>query len=98
MKIKNGELLIDGAIYTPPVLPPVVSEQVFPVDMQHVNRMRVVKGDIQNKGRCHFVGYAATIGSVADVRAAYTKVKHENANALHVSCAYRLPGVDFPAL
>ena len=87
-----------GFTYIPPVLPPVVGEQVFPMDMQHVNSMKVVKGDVQNKGRCHFVGYAATIGSVADIKAAYTKVKRENANAFHVACAFRLPGVDFPSL
>ena len=98
LTIKKGELYVDGKMYTPPVQAPAIGEAVFPLDIEHVNRVKLVKGDIQHKGRCHFVGYAMEAQSTADVRAAYTKVKRENPNALHIACAFRIAGTNFLSL
>ena len=96
--MKKRELRVDDRLYVPPVHAPNVSEAVYPLDIQHVNRINLCKGDTQVKGRCHFVGYATFAHSVADVCAAYTKVKRENPNALHIACAFQLPGSDFVSL
>ena len=98
LKMKNGELLVDGHLYRPPVQAPTVQEAVFPLDENIVSSMQLFKGDVQNKGRCHFVGYAINAYSVGDVRAAYTKVKRMNPNAMHISCAFRIAGTDFVSL
>ena len=71
---------------------------MFPLDSSHVARVQAHREEVQNKGKCHFVGYAVKAETIADVRAAYTKIKRENPNALHIACGYRLPGVDFVAL
>ena len=98
MNLKNGKLYVDSVEYKPSIHPPPIGEAVFPLDLAHVNKMQLIKGDVQNKGRCHFVGYAVKTETLADVRAAYTRVKRDNPNALHIACGYRLPGVDFVSL
>ena len=57
--------------------------------------MKLCKGDSQQKGNCQFIGYVVEVSCVADVRAAYTKVRQEHPNALHVACGFRIPGADF---
>ena len=95
MELRKGELYIDSNKFILPVSPPQISEAVYPLDKAHVDRISLCKGDVQMKGGSHFIGYSVTINSVADVRAAYTKVKRTHPNALHIACAYRLPGVNF---
>ena len=56
------------------------------------------KGDEQRKDNCKFVGYSAEFHDVADVCAAYVKIARLHPEALHIACAYRLPGVDFLTL
>ena len=60
--------------------------------------MNMCRGDIQSKGKCHFVGYATEVNSVADVNAAYTKTRCMHPSARHIACGYWIPGVDFVTL
>ena len=77
---------------------PSVSELIYPIDICHVERIKETRGDDQRQGRCVFVGYSVEVQDVADVRAAYSKITRLHPNALHVVCAYRIPGVNFIAL
>ena len=95
LNIRRGELYVNNQVYRPPVTPPNSSEIMYPADMAHVNRIKLNKGKSQIRGGCCFIGYTAEVKTVADVRAAYTKVVRLNANALHVACSYRLAGVDY---
>ena len=94
MKMHKGGLKVDGLKFVPPIKPPGVYETVFPLDRAHVDCMHVCKGDNQYKEGCKFIGYCVHIGSLADIRAAYTKVKRIHPSALHIACAYRIPGLD----
>ena len=98
LQLKKGELLVDGHPYRPAVVAPQAGEVVYPLDQKHVDRMKLIKGDVQKRGKCTFIGYAVEVANVADVRASYTKVKRLHPNALHVACAYRLPGIDYVTL
>ena len=98
MTYKKGELYVDGQRYTSAIQPPTIAEAVFPLHQSHVDRIQLLRGDTQVKGNCQFIGYATEINSVADVRAAYTKVKRLHSGALHIACGYRLPGLDFITL
>ena len=95
MTLKRGELLVDGKVFYPSVREPDIHEIMFPRDEKHVERIKLQKGEEIRKGNCVFVAYAASVCSVGDVRAAYTKVMRLNSNALHVSCGYRISGRDF---
>ena len=94
MKIKSGELMVNGRPFNFPPIVPDIHETVFPLDKKHVDKIKLDKGAIQKRGNCRFIGYSAEIKNLGDVRAAYTKVCRLNANALHVMCAFRLPGAD----
>ena len=94
MRITNGELYVDGRVYEPPVVPPDIRETIFPLDPVHIQRIKTTKGETHRKGNCCFIGYSAEVKDIGDVRAAYTKVTQLNAQALHVMCAFRLPGAD----
>ena len=95
LTIKNGNLMVDGGQFFPAVVPPGTGETVFPLDERHVNAMKLHKGHDIKYGRCSFVGYSVLVRNIGDVRAAYTKVRRMNAEALSVVCGYRLPGLDF---
>ena len=60
--------------------------------------MKVAKGEVKRSGNCRFIGYCMTVSNLADVRATYTKVKRLHPSALHISCAFRLPGIDHSQL
>ena len=94
MVLKKGNLLIDGQVFREPVVPPGIAEVVYPCDQKHVDRMSVHAGDIQCKDICKFQGYCVEAVSLADVRATYTKICRLHLSALHIACAYRLPGPD----
>ena len=95
LTIKKGELFVDWRPFVNPIQMPAPHEVIYPLDKKHVDKIKLNKGEIQKRGRCSFVGYSAEVSSIADVRAAYTKVARLNASALHISVGYRLPGVDF---
>ena len=95
LEMKKGELLVDNYPFHQNIHPPSIDEIMYPLDPQHVGRMKLCKGNPQKKGNCTFVGYAVRINSIGDVRAAYTKVAQLNSSACHISCAYRLPGIDY---
>ena len=98
MEMKKGVLYIEGRPYESAIRPPGCAEAVFPLDEGHVRRTIVTKGDEQRKGNCFFIGYSVEVMTVADMRAAYTKITQLNPSALHIACAYRIPGVDFVTL
>ena len=98
MKIKKGVLYIDDREFRPAVVPPNTGEVVHPLDMRHVDRIKLSRGEDIKKGGCTFIGYSVAISNIADVRAAYTKVRRLHSRALSISCGYRLPGLDFPTL
>ena len=95
LKMRSGILYIDNQPFKPAVQAPGCTALVYPIDELHVARMKVHKGEDKYKGMCRFVGYSVEVKDVADVRTAYTKVAWLHPNALHVVCAYRLPGLDF---
>ena len=95
LSIKRGELYVDGAQYRPAVMPPSSAEVMFPLDPQHVDKVRLTRGEDFRKGNCKFVAYSMYAQTVADVRAAYTKVSRLNSAALHIAVGYRLAGADY---
>ena len=98
MELKKGRLLVDGHSYECPIKPPSIKEMVFPLDISHVNHMVLWKGEEQKKDNCVFIGYGVEVFSLVDIRASYSKVKWLHPSALHIACAYRLPGVDHTQL
>ena len=62
--------------------------------MDLVKKMQLCKGDSQWKGNCQFIGYCANVIDIAEVRAAYIKVKWLHPHTLHIACAYRIAGLN----
>ena len=94
LKIKKGNLMIDDYPFMPAVQVPSISETMFPTNEANVEAIKLNKGQVQRRGGCNFYGYSAEVRNIADIRAAYIKVARLNSEALSISCAYRLPGVD----
>ena len=67
---------------------------VEPNDTAKVSEIHVSHGEVQRKGGCKFTGYSAEVRNLSDVQAAYIKVCRLNPSALHISCAFRIPGTD----
>ena len=95
LTIKRGELMIDGKQFYPAVRTPNTSEVMYPLDPKHVDRIKLQRGEEIKREGCTFIAYSTEVKNLADVRAAYTKVMRLNSRALHVACAYRLPGTDY---
>ena len=98
MKIQKGELMVNGRPFVAAVRPPSLSKTMYPIDSKHVERMKLQRGQDQTKDNCKFIGFSTDIRNIADVRAAYVKIARLNSSVLHISCGYRLPGMDFPHL
>ena len=92
MKCNRDRFQVDDKDFYPAVMTPKVTEVLTPNDLECVKNITVTSGEMQYKGKCRFIGYSAKVATTRDVKAAYTKVKRLNPSALHVSCAYRIPG------
>ena len=90
---KKGDLFINNKLYTDPVNPPSVQSTVEKMD-ETSNNIIITKGELQKNEGCRFIGYSAEVSTLSDVDKAYTIVTKKHADALHVMCAYMLPGTD----
>ena len=95
MVMKKGELFINDRQFFPSVRKPDINETLYPIDERHIDKISLTKGEIQRRGVCVFIGYAVNVKTIADVRAAYTKVVRLHSPALHIACSYLLAGINF---
>lgn len=100
MSAKKGRLLIDDKVYKKAVHPPSSADILKPTDeiLKLADEIDLVKGGEESLNFSHFVAYAGAVQDVADVQAAYTKVRRKFSDSSHVVCAYRMPGKNSPNL
>lgn len=95
MSLKRGRLMIGDQVYEKMVRAPSASEILSPSAplIETIDQLDIIKGDDGIRGKSRFISYAVAIQDVADVNAAYLKLKMEFTQATHITCAFRLPGV-----
>lgn len=98
MEFRRGELVINQLPYEKAVQVPSAKEIINPSASMYeaVEEIHIVKGEEEFQGNSTFVSFAAAVEDVADINAAYLKLKMKYADASHISCAYRLPGANTP--
>lgn len=94
MSFQQGELLVRGKRYEPPVLPPTVRQLVLPTQQEREvsDSMEIFEGATRDKNDSVFVGYAARVKKMEQVEGAYREVRKVHPDATHVMCAFRFPG------
>ena len=82
--------------YTKQVTAPTTSELFKENRLERNQRyqLRITQGNTIKNETSTFVGYSAFVRNYSDIKKAYLNVKDKHADARHVCCAYRLPGVE----
>ena len=94
MQCSNGELLVDGEVYTKELRAPSCRVIILASKQQRLERLnkkmtkRVPK---MFKGQ-EFLAYTAEVKEVQDANVTYAKVRSIHTDARHVICASRMPG------
>ena len=88
----KGELIINSETYRKSVVTPDVTDIISPSDLQKVEEIYHTVGECVKNEKCRFYAVSQEIRNIEDVRLGYIKAKCRFADALHVSCAYYLPG------
>lgn len=98
MNITRGKLVINEEVYQKSVKAPSARDILRPSDdmIKIARSIEIIKGDEDIQQKSQFGSFAATVKSFEEVRAAYLKLKMKYSDATHVSCAFRLPGVNTP--
>ena len=89
---KKGDLLINNSKYIKAVHHPGVRDVVQPDDMEKINDLYQTEGENIRNGKCRFIAISQEISTLKDVRMGYIKARRRHPDALHVVCAYNLPG------
>ena len=97
MEFKKGKLLIGSKEYWKKISHPTVKQTVSLDNPAQVNSMLLTQSETVCNGQCIFAAYSLEVRTVDDVHNGYIKVTQLNPAALHVMCAFRIPGND-PAL
>ena len=85
---------MDNKQYKKAVQHPKITDIVLPTSELKIQSLYQTEGETIYNGSCKFVATSQEISSYDDVRCGYIKVRRRHPHALHVSCAYTLPGSD----
>lgn len=98
MSINRGKLIINQVLYTKTVVAPNARDLLEPDDdlFDKADEMDIIKGNTEIIEKSRFVSFATRVRDTGEVQAALLKLRMKYADATHVACAYRLPGVNTP--
>ena len=96
INFKKGELTINNETHKPKVAVPNASRLLkYPDDEKHADKkIRFYHSDTARKEGSSFTTFAIKVDSFEEVRCAYRYIKYKNPTTSHISCAFRLPGMD----
>lgn len=98
MEFRKGQLIINQELYTKSVKVPPVKTIINPTDEVYDKaiQMDIIKGGEERKAGSYFASFITPVNDHDEINSAYLKLKMKYADATHISCAYRLPGVNSP--
>ena len=99
-KGEDGEIYIDDIPYEKAIKVPKPEEilRQKPTEREQRRKITITKGNIVHVEDSTFIGYSAFVDSFDDITKAYQNVKEKHADARHVCCAFRLPGIEIALL
>lgn len=99
MNFMKGRLIINDEPYRKAVSAPSARDLLEPDEklFDKADELDIVKGSKDAKDLSRFYSYAVAVKDFEDVQAAFLKLRLKFADATHISCAYRLPGVNTPS-
>lgn len=94
--VDRGVLSFDNQPYTPPIRPlnTVQRCSISPERKRMLRDLEFTQGLTEEDSNSIFTGYAIDVYSVQQVQNCYDALCLQVPNATHISCAYKLPGVD----
>ena len=92
IKFKKGELYINNEKYLKKVSFPNKSETISPDSKENIDKIYMTEGEFIQNGKYKFVAMSQEVTCINDVRCGYIKVRRAHPKALHIACAYYLPG------
>ena len=100
MSFNRGDLYIQGQRYKKIVAVPDDRSMLksTKTDRMRWGKMKTVPGNVIKKERCEFHGFSVVASKIDTIRDAYSKLKELHGSARHISCAWRLPGANWPVL
>lgn len=98
MSFQRGQLMINEELYHKHITPPSAKELLNPDESLYdkADELDIIKGKKEEQEKSRFISYAVAVDNLDEVQAALLKVRMKFADATHVSCAYRIPGVNTP--
>lgn len=97
ISVVKGEAKIDGNKYQPLLETPTIKEllNVSMAEKSALQNLEVLEGVPEIKENNLFIGYAAEVFSVEQVRHFHLRLKFDHPDAAHISVAFKIPGADF---
>ena len=89
---KKGDMYVENQKYSKRVLHPTVTDLVESKSEEKITKLYQTEGEFIKNGKCRFVAISQEVTSLDDVRCGYVKARRKHPNALHMVCAYNLPG------
>lgn len=98
MTINRGKLFINQELYKKAITAPRARDLLDPDDdlFDKADELDIIKGKVDTREKSKFISFAVAVQDFMDVQAALVKLRMKYADATHVSCAFRLPGVNTP--
>ena len=92
ISFKRGELYINNEKYMKKIKFPKVCDTIYPESEEKINKLYMTEGEYVTNEGCRFVTISLEISTWDDIRCGYIKARRSHPKALHVVCAFSLPG------
>ena len=92
IKMKKGRIMVNNEVVKAKITPPTKADilRLDEVELEEVRAIKLVPGPSHMEKGNEFMSYAVKVKTLNQVRKAYTKIRVKHADALHISCGYRL--------
>ena len=92
---KKGKMLINNAPNVKKIIFPDITRTIDHEgkNEKKINDIYLTESETVTNGNCRFVAYSQEVWSLDDIRCGYIKVRRKQTKALHIVCAYSLPGI-----
>ena len=88
----KGQLHMNNVPYSKAITHPYVSAIMAPDSEDKIKSLYQMEGEVIFNGKCKFQALSQEIKSLDNIRCGYVKARRKFPGALHVVCAYYLPG------
>ena len=90
----KGKLHINNEEYKKKIGVPSVTDIMDKENDEKIHKLYQTDGELMINGACKFQAISQEVRTYDDVRCGYIKACHKHPDALHVVCAFNLPGHD----